>query len=221
MLWGEVDDFKKGSIFEAPQRTMDASQRRLWRLRSAVLFAALCTEAYANELLDELLAPSDAEALDRLPTFEKLIVTPKVAGLESSLERGREPMQTIRTLFRTRDALVHPRRGKPSAFAIYSDESDEALIGPRAAGQHIIAVATLMEAMDPLRPPPVIFAPGKFVAKHPSVLDAHLQEIGAELNSVPPEHGPSPVSLSVLASRREAEIAQKATAEKNESEGTS
>ena len=118
MLWGEVSDHVKGSILEPMQRIADALQRRLWRLRSAVLFAALCTEAYANELLDELLAPSDAAELDRLPTFEKLMLAPKVASLESPLDRGREPMQTIRTLFRTRDALVHPRRGKPSAFAI-------------------------------------------------------------------------------------------------------
>jgi hypothetical protein len=208
IIWGDTDDFHRGSIFEPHQRVGDAAQRRLWRLRTSVLFAALAAEAYANEVLAEILVPSDAAALDRLPTVEKLMLGPKVAGLESPLDRGREPMQTVRRLFSTRDALVHPRRGSPAATWRFLTDVDEQVIGPRAAGRYIIAVANLMEIIDPLRPPPVFYHPGGLIAKHHSVLNAHLSDIGATLEVIPSEGGPSPVSLTVLASRREAKQAR-------------
>lgn len=206
ILWRAVGDHYKGSILEPHQRAGDAAQRRLWQLRSSVLFSALAAEAYANEILAELVAPADAQALDRLPTVEKLLLGPRVAGLESPLDRSREPIQTIRQLFKTRDLLVHPRKGSPAAFWRYVTDTDEDLIGPRPAGRFVVAVARMMASLDPLRPPPpVIFQPGRLIGKHPHVLDRHLKDLGPTLHAVPPEAGDSPVSLATLASRREAQ----------------
>jgi hypothetical protein len=67
-LWAPVDALHRGSILEGPQEIMNAYNRRLHFLRSAVLFAALSAEAFANELLDELLSSADFDALDKLPT---------------------------------------------------------------------------------------------------------------------------------------------------------
>ena len=210
-LWRAAPDFYRGSvIFEQPQRRMDAFQRRLWLLRSAVLFAAVCTEAYTNEFLAEVLTRSDAQAIDRLPTMDKLVLSPKIAGLKSPLRTGCEPLQTIRQLFKVRDALVHPRRNSPTAFVRYATERDEELVGPRAAGKYVVAVASLMELLDPLRPPPAVqFRPGRLIAKHPTTLEAHLAEIGATIGAVPEEDGASPAGLQVLASRREKNLSER------------
>lgn len=153
LLWGEPLDWHKGTVFERPQRATDALQRRLWLLRDAGLFAALSAEAYANEVLSELLVPSDAAAIDRLPTMEKLLLGPKLAGKEPALDRGTKSLQTIRALFKVRDALVHPRPGSPTARFQYITDDDEKLIGPRVTGIYIVAVAGVMAVLDPLRPP--------------------------------------------------------------------
>jgi len=204
VLWGEAPDWHKGGILEPFQRRADAIQRRGWLLRSAVLFAALSAEAYANEILIELLTPADADALDRLPTTEKLLLGPKIAGSESPLDRGKEPFQTVQRLFKVRATLVHPRATSPAAFPRYITDNDEKLIGPRAAGKDIIAVAGVTELLDPLRPPPPNwFRPGQLVAKHPEILDKHLTDIGDTILFLPAEDSPRPVSLLTLASRRE------------------
>lgn len=211
VLWADADDFHRGSpIFEQPQRQADALQRRLWLLRSSVLFAAVCAEAYANEFSAEVLSASDAKTLDRLPTVDKILLSPRLGGKESSVERGSEPVQTIQTLFKVRDALVHPRRSSPAAYVRYATDQDEALVGPRPAGRYLIAVATLMDAFDALRPPPaVLFQPGRLVAKHPSVLELHLDEVGRTIGDLPEEHAARPVGLQVLASRAEAAAARR------------
>jgi hypothetical protein len=164
VLWAEASDFHRGSlIFEQPQRRVDALQRRLWLLRSTVLFTAVCAEAYANEFIAELLSSSDAKAVDRMSTVDKILLSPRLGGKESSVARGSEPLQTIQALFKVRDALVHPRKTSPAAYVRYATDQDEALVGPHPAGRYLIAVATLMETLDPLRPPPpVFFRPGSY-----------------------------------------------------------
>ncbi len=205
LLWGEPLDWHKGTVFERPQRATDALQRRLWLLRDAGLFAALSAEAYANEVLSELLVPSDAAAIDRLPTMEKLLLGPKLAGKEPALDRGTKLLQTIRALFKVRDALVHPRPGSPTARFQYITDDDEKLIGPRVTGVYIVAVAGVMAVLDPLRPPPpVLFQPGGQINKYRAVLDSHLQEIGETIGALPQEGAPRPVGLITLASRRAA-----------------
>jgi len=78
---------------------------------------------------------------------------PKLAGKEPALDRGTKPLQTIRALFKVRDALVHPRPGSPTARFQYITDDDEKLIGPRVTGIYIVAVAGVMAVLDPLRPP--------------------------------------------------------------------
>lgn len=66
-LYAEIADYYHGSLLESSQRRLSAMNRRLSFLRSAVLFAALSAEAYANEFLEAALPARDADALDRLP----------------------------------------------------------------------------------------------------------------------------------------------------------
>lgn len=125
------------------------------------------------------------------------------------MDRGSEPVQTIQALFKVRDALVHPRKTSPAAYVRYATDQDEALVGPHPAGRYLIAVATLMEMLDPLRPPPaVVFRPGRLLAKHPAVLEEHLKEIGRTIDYLPEETAARPVGLQVLASRLEAASAK-------------
>jgi hypothetical protein len=91
-LWVPVDAMYRDSIFEGPQASLTARNRRLHFLRATVLFSALAAEAFANELLDELLSAADAAALDKLPTPEKLIFTTRAATGTSPLARGAQPM---------------------------------------------------------------------------------------------------------------------------------
>ena len=123
----------RDSIFENPQASLTAQNRRLHFLRSTVLFSALATEAFANELLDELLSAADAAALDKLPTPEKLIFATRAATGTSPLSRGAQPMQDLIELFKTRNRLVHPRpKGGLAAWIQDVQPADEAAIGPAA-----------------------------------------------------------------------------------------
>jgi hypothetical protein len=86
-----------------------AKGRRREFTRSAVLFAMLAAEAYANQYLQIHLTGEEAKAADRLPTFEKFVLGPRLARGEKLLDRGREPAQTLKRLLDQRSVLVHPK----------------------------------------------------------------------------------------------------------------
>jgi hypothetical protein len=110
-----------------------AGDRRREATRSAVLFAMLAAEAYANQYLQIHLSGEEFEAADRLPTFEKFILGPRLVGGAVLLERGREPAQTLRKLLRQRTVLVHPKLAPAG--------SDGPEYTPLEAAQFIVAVA--------------------------------------------------------------------------------
>jgi len=91
--------------------TVEASNQRRTHARTAVMFAALAAEAYVNEFLATMLNGGDFRAMDRLPTVEKYVVGCRLAPGEALFDRGREPVQTIASLFKLRDKLVHPKAG--------------------------------------------------------------------------------------------------------------
>lgn len=141
-LYRELDPWHaEAKILGPAQANMDALNRRLRYLRSAVLFAGLSAEAYANEFLAATLASTDVESLDRLPTVEKLLIGPRVAGLVTPFDRGAEPVQSLVALFKARNRLVHPRPGQVGAYAHVTKVDDITLFGPRAAVRYIEAVA--------------------------------------------------------------------------------
>lgn len=110
-----------------------ARARRREATRSAVLFAMLAAEAYANQYLQIHLSGEEFAAADRLPTFEKFILGPKLVRGEILLERGQEPAQTLRKLLNQRSVLVHPKLAAPG--------SDGPEYTPLEAAEFIIAVA--------------------------------------------------------------------------------
>jgi hypothetical protein len=192
-LWLPVDALHRGSILDEPQAAMTAMNRRLHFLRSTVLFAALAAEAFANELLNELLPAADAEALDRLPTPEKLAMGTHVATGESPLKRGAQPMQDLVLLFKTRNRLVHPRpQGGIAAWARDVEASDELVIGPKAALSAIVAVAEAVALCTELRRHPILHGgTAKTILRHRHILDRHSELGGPKILDIPKRTEPS------------------------------
>ena len=83
-----------------------------------------------------VLSPADVNTIDRLPTLDKLIVGPRLAGADTPFDRGREPMQILKRLMDARNALVHPRPGKAATLAHIVMTEDDARTHPHARGAH-------------------------------------------------------------------------------------
>jgi hypothetical protein len=186
-LWVPVDAFHRDSLLEGPQASLTARNRRLHFLRSTVLFAALAAEAFANELLDEVLSSADARALDRLPTPEKLLLGTRVAAGTSPLVRGTEPMQGLVELFRTRNRLVHPRpQGGVAAWVQDLQPGDESAVGPAAARRAILCVADAVVLCTELRKRPRLYGGiAKTIATHRGLLERHQALAGSSVLHVP------------------------------------
>jgi hypothetical protein len=119
-----------------------APGKRVGFSRTAILFAALASEAFINEFLDEHLGGADLEAVDKLPTFEKYILGPQLAVSTPLFDRARQPAQTLRELIRLRDRLVHSKpREVPARGSAFDDPDDFEKYNPEAASRFIVAVA--------------------------------------------------------------------------------
>lgn len=110
-----------------------AKGRQREATRSAVLFAMLAAEAYVNQYLQIHLTGDEFEAADRLPTFEKFILGPRLVGGSEILGRGEEPAQTLKKLLSQRSQLAHPKLAPPG--------SDGPEYTPLEAAQFIVAAA--------------------------------------------------------------------------------
>lgn len=130
---GETDYDKAVSAFSARQRVL---AKRMEFARSAVLWTALGVEAAANYYIAATL-PEDAEALDDLKTVNKLLVAPQLATGEALFRTDAEPIGQIRTLFKLRNRVVHPKVGKQAIVG----KPGIADFTPRAAGDCLIAAA--------------------------------------------------------------------------------
>jgi hypothetical protein len=111
-----------------------------WRVtycRRALLFAAFAAEAYANDFLYEKWSGQDRDALRKLSTVDKYAILSALAGETTTLDRSREPLQSIKWLFDRRNELVHavPRGGDRDLTW------DPANHNPVAAANSIVAVA--------------------------------------------------------------------------------
>lgn len=192
-LWVPVDAIHRESILEEMQAALTARNRRLHFLRSTVLFAALAAEAFANELLDELLSRADVEALDKLQTPEKLYIGTRLATRESPLSRGAQPMQGLVQLFKTRNRLVHPKpQGGIAAWARDVEASDELAVGPDAALTAIVAVAETVTLCTELRKHPIIHGGlARTILRHRQVLVRHNELVGPKILDVPAPDAPA------------------------------
>jgi len=208
-LWIDTPDYYTSSVLEPFQRIGTAMNRRLSLLRGSVLFSAFAAEAFANEFLSSVLSPADAEAADRLATPDKLLLGPRLAGLESSLDRGREPLQRIIQLNQVRNALVHPRPGGYAAYMQDLSESEEEQIGPKAVGKYLVAVAKVIVLLNPLRTPPGIIGEATLLAEFSNVVVKHVQDTGERIDQVPSQNASRPVDLIEEARRRRLTKARK------------
>jgi hypothetical protein len=187
-LWIPVDPFHRGSVLEESQQVLNAKNRRLQFLRSSILFSAISAEAFANELINELLGAADVDALDKLGTPEKLLLgVPLATGNQSILTRGAHPMQGVSALIKTRNRLVHPRpQGGIAAWVQDVLPKDEEVIGPKAAQDGILAVADLVVLCTPLREHPNLHGgTAKAIAANRDLLDEDRQRSGPLILDVP------------------------------------
>ncbi|HEY5709504.1 MAG TPA: hypothetical protein VIS51_08925 [Solirubrobacterales bacterium] len=122
-----------------------ATSRQREATRSAVLFAMLAAEAYVNQFLEIHLTGAEADAADRLPTFEKFMMGPRLADGTDLFDRGAEPAGTLKKLLNQRTPLVHPKLAPP--------KSQGPTYTPLEAAEFIVAVAnaaiTLIANSDP------------------------------------------------------------------------
>lgn len=208
-LWVPVDAMHRDSLLEGAQAAYTARNRRLHFLRSSILFSALSAEAFANELLADLLSPADAEAMDKLPTPDKLLLGIRAAGHEPPLERGSEPLQSLVTLFRTRNRLVHPRpQGGLAAWVRDVEEAEESALGPRAAQRALICVAEVSASCNELRKHPNLAAGlARTILRHRQIVEQYQAAAGESILDVPPKDAPGTAPLDhqmmeVVAERR-------------------
>lgn len=208
-LWVPVDALHRDSLLEGPQAGYNARNRRLHFLRTSILFSALSAEAFANELLDELLMASDAAAMDKLPTPDKLLLGIRAAGLEPPLARDAEPFQSLVALLRTRNRLVHSRpQGGLAAWVRDVEETDEEALGPKAAQRALLCVADVSARCNDLRKHPRLHAGlARTIVRHRKIVEQHQALAGQSIMDVPAKDAPGVPSLDhqmmeVVASHR-------------------
>jgi hypothetical protein len=186
-LWVPVSGLLRSSLLESAQAIVTAKNRRLHFLRGTVLFAALAIEAFANELLAELLESRDLEAVDRLEVPDKLLIGIRLGTGRSPLSRGAQPLQDVAALVKNRNRLVHPKPANGIAAWIQDVEpADEAAIGPRAAATAMLRVSETMVLCTALRKYPNLHAgTAKTILHHRALLDAHNARCGPKILDVP------------------------------------
>lgn len=190
--------YGQDSILGPIQQRLTAVNERLTFLRTAVLFSALAVEATANQFLPIVLSPADVNTIDRLPTLDKLIVGPRLAGADTPFERGREPMQTLKRLGDARNALVHPRPGKAATLAhIVMTEDDLRTHGPKAAVDYVKAAAHAGVLLSDLLHYKLFGAVASNIWTWRVVLDEHLQRFPNDVRTLPDPDEPAVRDLLV------------------------
>lgn len=97
-------------------------------------------EGYANEFLATFLSGRVLKGADRLSTVDKFVLGPRLAGLESAIEYGREPGPALVELFKTRNELVHTSP-QPGVYAVEMDKGETRPYEPQCAARYLIQVA--------------------------------------------------------------------------------
>lgn len=139
-ILAEPDPARRGAIIGAA-----TAEARIWRVefaRSTTLFGILAAEAYANQYLQRRLTGAEFDAADRLRTFDKYVLAPRLVRGGDPLDRAAEPAQTLQKLLKLRSSLVHPKlqpERPPGSATI--DPPDFEDFNPAAAARYLVAVA--------------------------------------------------------------------------------
>lgn len=185
--------YGQDSILGPIQQRMTAVNERLTSLRASVLFSALAVEATANQFLSIVLSPADVRTIDRLPTLDKLIVGPRLAGADTPFVRGSEPIQTLKRLFDARNALVHPKPGRAATHAhVVMTEHDLATYGPKTTVEYLVAGAHAGVLLGDLLTYKLTFAAtASNIWTWRAVLDEHLRRFPDDIRALPaPDESP-------------------------------
>jgi hypothetical protein len=178
--------YSDDGILTPLQRSVSARDLRLQHLRAVVLFTALAAEGYANEFLATFLSGQALEGADRLPTVDKFVLGPGLAGRESPIDYGSEPGQSLVALFKARNALVHTSL-EPGIYAIELDADDTRPYEPRCAARYLIQVARAVVLLHSQREDHPILFPANRIWEERSVLENHVDAIGPRLLDIPPK----------------------------------
>lgn len=178
--------YSNDSILAPIQRSVSALDLRLQHLRATVLFTALAAEGYANEFLAAVLSGQALKGADRLPTVDKFVLGPGLAGLNAPLEYGSEPGQSLVALFKTRNALVHASL-EPGIYAIELDADETRPYEPRCAARYLIQVARAVVLLHSQREDRPILFPANRIWEERSVLENHVDVVGHRLLDIPPQ----------------------------------
>lgn len=166
------------------QRSISARDLRLQHLRATVLFTALAAEGYANEFLATFLSGRALEGADRLSTVDKFVLGPRLAGLESPIEYGREPGPALVELFKTRNELVHTSP-QPGVYAVEMDEGETRPYEPQCAARYLIQVAHAAVLLHSQRDDNPAMFPANRIWEQRSILENHVEVIGRGLLDIP------------------------------------
>ena len=154
----------------------------------SILFSTLAAEAYANQFLSEHLEAPDAEAVDRLPFNDKLMLAPQLAFGQRLFDRGEEPMQTIDRLHRLRRHLVHPR---PRAVAVKRghlyEKPGSSDYNPKEAAKALVGVARIAVRLSEVPEAP---SPADPTAQHLDSNAKEILEIAGEAAKIPRRGSP-------------------------------
>ena len=186
-VWVPVSGLLRGSRLESAQAIGTAKDRRLHFLRGTVLFAALAIEAFANELLAELLPARDFDAVDRLEVPDKLLIGTRLATGQSPLSRGAQPLQDLATVVKTRNRLVHakPQNGI-AAWIRDVTAADEEAVGPDAALKALLSVGETIVVCTELREYSNLHGGvAKTIVNHRQLLVRHNELAGTKIADVP------------------------------------
>ena len=136
-----------GFLLEAAGHLAEANNqlprgRRLHDSDRVVLFTALATEAHINHAIETGLSGSTQEAARTLSIKRKLKLVPGLAEAMVDFDPGREPLQSLFSLVKRRNALVHaepdiweirPKEPPSTGFTLQIPESTWGTPLPTAA----------------------------------------------------------------------------------------
>lgn len=181
-LWNPTPP-SEPSLRHQLERRYLAHKRRMEQARAAVLWSAIAVEAAINLYMSAALPPAEAEAIDGLPTVNKLLLAPRLATGKDLFSRGEAVVRDTWRLFALRNRIVHPKVGKQSI----AGEVGLADFTPRAAADGMIAAATVLRRFELARPDKIddVDSAAKTILAHKDLLKGASRKWTEALPEIP------------------------------------
>jgi hypothetical protein len=134
------------SSLDSARSEADECARRE-RIATAIVFAALCLEAFINQEFVAHLEAVVADESEQIQLETKWLILPLLLGASATFGKGSEPFQTFHDLVRTRNGrLVHfkPAREQKMASGTSKDEQWSDLVGNLGRAEKYVACVPAM-----------------------------------------------------------------------------